>query len=52
MGPGPRESSVALADLIPQLQKRLTLTQTLAQISWLAVGIGMVSLISGLGHWH
>lgn len=43
---------VALADLIPQLQKRLTLSQTLAQISWLAVGIGMVTLISGLGHGH
>ena len=43
---------VALADLIPQLQKRLTLSETLAQISWLAVGIGMVALISGLGHGH
>jgi zinc and cadmium transporter len=43
---------VALADLIPQLQKRLTLSQTLAQISWLAIGIAMVSLISGLGHGH
>ncbi len=43
---------VALADLIPQLQKRLTLSETLAQITWLAVGIGMVTLISGLGHGH
>ncbi len=43
---------VALADLIPQLQKRLSLSETLAQITWLAVGIGMVTLISGLGHGH
>jgi len=43
---------VALADLIPQLQKRLTLSGTLAQITWLAIGIGMVTLISGLGHGH
>ncbi|MBI2748868.1 MAG: ZIP family metal transporter [Burkholderiales bacterium] len=43
---------VALADLIPQLQKRLTLPETLAQISWLAIGIGMVTLISGLGAGH
>ena len=43
---------VALADLIPQLQKRLSLSETLAQIAWLGVGIGMVTLISGLGHGH
>ncbi len=43
---------VALADLIPQLQKRLSLSETLAQITWLGVGIGMVMLISGLGHGH
>ena len=41
---------VALADLIPQLQKRLTLTETIAQVTWLAVGIGMVTLLSGLAH--
>jgi len=41
---------VALADLIPQLQKRLTLAETIAQVSWLAVGIGMVTLLSGLAH--
>ncbi|MDT8989347.1 ZIP family metal transporter [Curvibacter sp. APW13] len=43
---------VALADLIPQLQKRLTTRQTAAQLAWLAVGIAMVSLVSGLGHGH
>ncbi|MEI8158189.1 MAG: ZIP family metal transporter [Burkholderiales bacterium] len=41
---------VALADLIPQLQKRLTLAETIAQVTWLAVGIGMVTLLSGLAH--
>ena len=43
---------VALADLIPQLQKRLTLRETSAQIFWLAVGIGMVALLGGLAHGH
>ena len=43
---------VALADLIPQLQKRLSLAETVAQVSWLGVGIGMVMLISGLAHGH
>jgi zinc and cadmium transporter len=41
---------VALADLIPQLQKRLSLRQTAAQVAWLAVGIGLVTLVSGLAH--
>ena len=43
---------VALADLIPQLQKRLSARQTVAQIAWLAVGIGLVTMISGLAHGH
>lgn len=43
---------VALADLIPQLQKRLTARETAAQIAWLAVGIGLVALVSSLGHGH
>ena len=44
---------VALADLIPQLQKRLSARETAAQILWLAVGIGMVVLVSALaGHQH
>jgi zinc and cadmium transporter len=43
---------VALADLIPQLQKRLTLRQTVAQVAWLAVGIGLVTLVSGIAHGH
>ena len=44
---------VALADLIPQLQKRLSARETAAQILWLSVGIGMVLLVSSLaGHQH
>jgi zinc and cadmium transporter len=41
---------VALADLIPQLQKRLALKETLAQITWLGLGIGLVTVMSGLAH--
>ena len=43
---------VALADLIPQLQKRLSAKETAAQIAWLGIGIAMVTLVSGLAHWH
>jgi zinc and cadmium transporter len=44
---------VALADLIPQLQKRLSARETAAQILWLALGIGMVVIVSALaGHQH
>ena len=43
---------VALADLIPQLQKRATLTETAAQIAWLGIGIGLVTLVSSLAHAH
>jgi len=43
---------VALADLIPQLQKRLSLSETLAQIGWLAVGIGLVSAVGFAVHGH
>ena len=43
---------VALADLIPQLQKRAALSETAAQIAWLLVGIGLVTLISGVAHSH
>ncbi|WP_431095630.1 ZIP family metal transporter [Polaromonas aquatica] len=43
---------VALADLIPQLQKRVTARETVAQIAWLAIGIGLVTLISSMAHHH
>ena len=41
---------VALADLIPQLQKRLTAVQTLVQIAWLTGGIVMVTVVGALAH--
>lgn len=40
---------VSLADLIPQLQKRLSARQTLTQIIWLGTGMVMVGLTSQLG---
>nr|WP_315478463.1 ZIP family metal transporter [uncultured Rhodoferax sp.] len=43
---------VALADLIPQLQKRLSARETTAQIVWLLAGIALVTLVSGLAHAH
>jgi zinc and cadmium transporter len=41
---------VALADLIPQLQKRLSAFETATQIAWLMMGIGLVSVVSSLAH--
>ena len=41
---------VALADLIPQLQKRLSSRETTAQIVWLLAGIALVSGVSTLAH--
>ena len=41
---------VALADLIPQLQKRLGGWQTTAQIAWLLAGIVLVTAVSSLAH--
>ena len=43
---------VALADLIPQLQTRLSARQTAAQIAWLLLGIALVSVVSQLAHGH
>jgi zinc and cadmium transporter len=43
---------VALADLIPQLQKRLSARETAAQVAWLMLGIGLVAVVSRLAHSH
>jgi len=43
---------VALADLIPQLQKRLSARETAAQIIWLLLGMGVVVLMSRIAHIH
>jgi zinc and cadmium transporter len=46
---------VAVADLLPQLQRRLPLQQTLAQIGWIGAGLVLVLLAGSLmhaGHAH
>ena len=43
---------VALADLIPQLQKRLSARETATQVAWLLLGIGLVAIVSRLAHAH
>ena len=43
---------VALADLIPQLQKRLSATATAMQVIWLLAGIALVTLATQLMHQH
>lgn len=43
---------VALADLIPQLQRRLGARETLAQVAWLLGGIALVTVVSTLSHAH
>ena len=43
---------VALADLIPQLQKRLSATATAMQVIWLLAGIALVTLATQLMHVH
>lgn len=43
---------VAVADLIPQLQRRLAWRETLTQLAWLAVGLAATALLSLLGHGH
>ena len=41
---------VALADLIPQLQRRLSARETAAQVAWLLLGIALVTVVSNLAH--
>ena len=41
---------VALADLIPQLQRRLSSRETAAQVFWLGVGMALVMAVSLLAH--
>ena len=43
---------VALADLIPQLQRRLGARATVTQLAWLGAGIGLVALVSTAAHIH
>jgi len=41
---------VAVADLMPQLQRRLSLRATVSQLSWLGVGLGLVLLARAALH--
>jgi zinc and cadmium transporter len=41
---------VSLADLIPQLQRRLSARETIVQVLWLVVGIALVAAASHLAH--
>jgi zinc and cadmium transporter len=41
---------VALADLIPQLQRRLTARETVVQVGFLLLGMGLVMVVSGAAH--
>lgn len=43
---------VAVADLIPQMQRRLPWRETAAQLAWLGAGIGLVLIVVGGSHSH
>jgi len=43
---------VAVADLLPQLQRRLPMRSTLAQLGWIAVGLLLVVVVKGLQGEH
>ncbi len=43
---------VAVADLLPQLQRRLPWQETLLQVAWIGAGLGMVLLAKLLQHSH
>jgi zinc and cadmium transporter len=43
---------VAVADLLPQLQRRLPLRSTLAQLAWIGLGLALVLMAKGLQHGH
>jgi zinc and cadmium transporter len=43
---------VAVADLIPQLQRRLSWRETAAQLLWLAGGLGLILVLVDQFHAH
>ncbi len=43
---------VAVADLLPQLQRRLALRETVSQLLWLGAGLAVVVAVRGLLHAH
>lgn len=43
---------VAVADLMPQLQRRLPLRQTASQLAWLGIGLALIVLAKAALHSH
>jgi zinc and cadmium transporter len=43
---------VAVGDLLPQLQRRLPLADTLVQVGWIVAGLAVVSGVTSLLHSH
>jgi zinc and cadmium transporter len=43
---------VAVADLIPQLQRRIGARDTVAQVAWLGAGLALISVVTGFLHRH
>jgi zinc and cadmium transporter len=43
---------IAVADLIPQLQRRMNGRDTLIQLAWLALGILLIVAVSQMAHGH
>lgn len=41
---------VAVADLLPQLQRRLSWRDNVAQLGWIAVGLALIALVKTLQH--
>lgn len=43
---------IAVSDLMPQMQKRATLRDTIPQVLLIALGVGIVLLVTGSAHRH
>lgn len=43
---------VAVADLLPQLQRRLPWRENLAQLGWIVAGLALIALVKGAQHGH
>jgi zinc and cadmium transporter len=43
---------IAVSDLMPQMQRRATLRETIPQIVLIAVGVAIVLLVTGQAHFH
>ena len=43
---------ISVADLIPQMQRRLKWREVLSQVCWISLGVVLVSFVSGSLHHH